>query len=154
MPARVYVLDTAEAPALKKMLEYDPYLDQNAIPKMPKEWGDAKYRKEHPEMAQQIEQKEKEISEAVDRLKNDKEANIIFARQDYQLKDGIGLGLDRDKSYLYLSADDSFLEGAEAKLKKSFKSIARADGETEQKIIGIIEDEKSRTDAGIGLLFG
>ncbi len=154
MAARVYVLDSAEAPALKKMLEYDPYLDQGAIPSMPKEWSDAKYRSEHPELAQQIEEKEKEISGALDRLKNDKEANIIFARQDYQLRDGIGIGLERGKSYLYISADDSFLDGADAKMKKNFKSIERADAETEQKVIGIIEDERNRTDAGIGLIFG
>ncbi len=154
MSARVYALDAAEAPALKKMLEYDPYLDQNTIPKMPKEWSDAKYRGEHPELAQQIEAKEKEIAQALDRLKNDKETNIIFARQDYQLKDGISLGLDREKSYLYLSANDLFLDGADAKLKKNFKSIQRADAETEQKVIGMIEEEKSRADAGMGLIFG
>jgi len=154
IPARVYVLDSSEAPALKKMLEYDPYLDQNLIPRAPKEWDDDKFVKAHPEMAQEIAQKKKEVEDAVNKLRNDKEANIIFARMDYQLRDGISMSLDREKSYLYLSGDEAFLNGAEQKLKKNLKSIGRADANVEKQIIDTIEKEKERSDQGLGFIFG
>ncbi len=58
---------------MKKLLEYDPYLDKSLSP------------------------------EQLSKLKDDSYANIIFARQDYWIKDGISLGLDREKNYLILS---------------------------------------------------
>ena len=154
IPARVYILNSSEAPALKKMLEYDPYLDPNLIPKTPKEWDDPEYVKKHPELAQEAEQKKKAAEEAMNKLKNDKEMNTIFARQDYQLKDGVSLGLEREKSYLYLSADEAFLDAGEAKLKKSIKSIERAPPEVEKQIIDGIEHERQQSDQGLGFVFG
>ena len=53
IPARVYMLNSSEVPALKKILEYDPYLDPNLIPKSPKEWDEKEYMKKHPEIAQE-----------------------------------------------------------------------------------------------------
>ncbi len=150
MPARVYVLNASDAPALKKLLEYDPYLDTNLIPKAPKEWDDPEYVKAHPE----VEAKIKEADGAVKRLREDKDLNIIFARQEYIIKDGISLGLDREKSYLYLSADDDFMAGADAKLKKSVASIQRAPEDLEKQIINTIEQEKQKSDEGLGFIFG
>lgn len=152
--ARVYVLNASDAAALKKLLEYDPYLDPNLAPKTPKEWDDPKYLEKHPEIAQEAGQKKKQAEDAMSKLRNDKEANIIFARQDYQLKDGVSLGLDREKSYLYLSADDSFFAGAEEKLKKSIASIERVQQDTEKQIIDTIEKEKQKADQGLGFIFG
>jgi len=152
--ARVYMLNSSDAPKLKKLLEYDPYLDQNIAPKIPKEWEDPKYLAEHPEVAKEAEQKKKQAEEALGNLRNDKEANVIFARQDYQLKDGISLGLDREKSYLYLSADESFFDGAEAKLKKNVASIERAKEDVEKQIIDTLEKEKEKADQGLGFIFG
>ena len=105
-------------------------------------------------MAQEIAQKKKEVEDAVNKLRNDKEANIIFARMDYQLRDGISMSLDREKSYLYLSGDEAFLNGAEQKLKKNLKSIGRADANVEKQIIDTIEKEKERSDQGLGFIFG
>lgn len=154
MPARVYVLNSSDAPALKKLLEYDPYLDMNLIPKTPKDWDDPEYSKKHPELAQEIAQKLKQADDAVTKLREDKEMNIIFARQDYMIKDGISMGLDREKSYLYLSADESFLNEGEKKLKKNIASIQRAPDDVERKIISAIEEERQQADQGLGFIFG
>jgi oligoendopeptidase F len=154
IPARVYVLNSSDVAALKKILEYDPYLDPNLIPKTPKEWDDPKYMEKHPELKAEAEKKKKESEDALSRLKNDKELNTIFARQDYQIKDGISLGLDREKSYLYLNADEAFLDAGEAKLKKNITSLQRAPKEVENQIIDRIEEERQKSDQGLGFIFG
>jgi hypothetical protein len=105
-------------------MEYDPYLDKS--------------------------KSEEEIS----KLKEDKEANLIFARQDYRIKDGIAMDLDRDKSYLYLSSNEEFLENGEEKLKKSIEGLQRADPETEKRVIEIIETERQQSEQGLGAIFG
>ncbi len=110
--------------ALKKTLEYDPYLDKS---------------KTEDELA---------------RMKTDEEANIIFARQDYWLKDGITMNLDREKCYLAISAVDEFLGKAETKLKRLYPNLARADEELEKKIVGEIEKERSESESGLGMIFG
>ncbi len=109
---------------MKKLLDYDPYLDKSLS------------------------------QEELSKLKSDPESNVIFARQDYWFKDGISLGLDRDKYYLMISAVDEFLERADAKLKKDVPSVARADPDTEQKIILEIEKERSESESGLGMIFG
>jgi hypothetical protein len=154
MAARVYILNSSDAPTLKKMLEYDPYLDPNLIPKMPKGWDDEEFEKAHPELAEQIKQKKTQTDDALKRLREDKDLNVIFARQDYQLKDGIVLGLDREKTYLYISADENFLNDADSKLKKNFTTIQRAPQDIEMQIINTIEEEKQKSDAGLGFIFG
>ena len=139
---------------MKKLLEYDPYLDPNIAFKIPKEWDDPKYFEAHPEKKAEADQKIKESEEALSKLRNDKEANIIFARQDYQIKDGVSMGLDREKSYLYLAADEEFLSAAEPKLKKTIASIERVSPEVESQIIDTIEKERQKADTGLGLIFG
>ncbi len=124
MPARVYVCDEKEMAKLKSLMEYDPYLDKN---------------KSEEELAA---------------MKQDKDANIIFARQDYQIKDGISGGLEKDKCYLYISANEEFLALAEPKLKSTIEGTERADPETEKKIISMIDEEISNSETGIGSIFG
>lgn len=124
MPSRVYTCDVADNSALSKLMSYDPYLDKSLS------------------------------NEKIIEIKNDPDANIIFARQDYAIKDGISLGLDRNKYYLYLSASDEFLVQADKKLKSSIKSIARADSETEAKVITVVEGERSSSEEGLGSIFG
>ena len=92
--------------------------------------------------------------EQLAKLKTDELANVIFARQDYQLKDGISLGLDREKYYLYLSAVEEFFEKAEKKLKASIPSLQRVDPELEQKVIATLEGERKESEEGLGLIFG
>ena len=76
---------------------------------MPKEFEDKNYIEQHPEAKEQYEAMQKRIEDAKDRLKNDKNLNVIFARQEYSLREGTSLGLDPNKCYLYLKANDEFL---------------------------------------------
>lgn len=151
---RVYVLDARDSEALKKLLAYDPYLDMNLIPRLPKEWDDEKYLSENPDIAKEAAEKKKEVDESVKRLREDKEANLIFARQDYQLRDGATMGLDRDKCYLFLNASEEFQVPAEDKLKKNVASIKRLDPETEKQVIDSIEKERENAEQGLGMIFG
>ncbi len=154
IPARVYVLNSSDAPALKKLLEYDPYLDPNLIPSMPKKWDDKDVSMLNPEDKAEAEKIKKQIDDALVKLKTDRDLNTIFARQDYMLKDGVSVGMDREKTYLYLSADDTFLKDAEPKLKKSIASIQRAEENVEKQIIDTIDKERQQADTGLGLIFG
>ncbi len=121
---RVYSLDSSDLQKLKKLLEYDPYLD-------------------------------KSLSEAdLERIRNDKEANVIFARQDYLIKDGGALLLDSGKYYLYIHAVDDFFKLAEKKLKENVPSIQRVDAITEKKIIETIDEERAKAETGFGSIFG
>ncbi len=124
MPARVYLCDEKDLDKLKALMEYDPYLDKS------------------------------KTEEELAALKQDKAANVIFARQDYQIKDGISIGMEKDKCYLYLSANEDFLTLAEPKLLSAIESAKRADQETEKKIILMIEEEISNSESGIGSIFG
>jgi hypothetical protein len=123
MPARVYVCPIEKENELKRMLEYDPYLD----PKI----------------------KEEDLK----KLREDEMANIIFARQDYVVKEGASINMDPSKCYLFLNAQDSFFDKAEKKLK-SIEGLERADPDTESKIIMFIDDERKRADEGFGSIFG
>ncbi len=124
MPTVVYELDGSESSELKKLLEYDPYLDKSL--------GE----------------------EALKKLHDDKFANVIFSRQEYSLREGAALGLDEKKCYLYLKANGDFLKLADEKLKKNFKSAKRAPQEQEDRFVALIEDEQNRGNAGIGAIFG
>ncbi|MDE1825057.1 MAG: hypothetical protein KGH61_02740 [Candidatus Micrarchaeota archaeon] len=124
MPARVYVAQISKQQELRKLVAYDPYLD-NAL-------------------------KEEDLS----KIRDDEMANIIFARQDCVIKEGAALNLEREKVYLYISATDEFLEKADKKLKAQIEGIERADQEIEQKIIATINEEQSKAESGFGFIFG
>ncbi len=124
MPSRVYVCGINDIDKLKRLMEYDPYLDKSLS------------------------------EEQLSMLKKDPNANLIFARQDYKIKEGAMLGMDPGKCYLFLSANEEFLAKAEPKLLKSIEGIKRADSETESKVISSIESEISNSEAGIGSIFG
>ncbi len=121
---RVYSCASGDADALKALLEYDPYLDKSLS------------------------------EEQLAKLKSDDEANVIFARQDYILKDGASAGLDRDRYYLYLSANDDFMGKAEKKLKARIASVERVEPDTEAQMIADIETERRESEQGIGSIFG
>lgn len=124
MPARVYVVDSTKLKELKKFVEYDPYLD-NSLDEA-----------------------------ALAKLKDDELANVIIARQTYFIKDGVALNLDRGKLYLYLSASEEFLDKAEKKLISGISGLKRETPELEKKIIETIEAEESKSDSGVGFIFG
>ena len=93
-------------------------------------------------------------TEELARMKADENATVIFARQDYWIKDGISLGLDREKYYLVLSAVDLFLEKAEPKLKDGVPSIKRVGPDLENKIITEMDKERKESESGLGMIFG
>ncbi|MGC8710466.1 MAG: hypothetical protein ACP5RF_02555 [Candidatus Micrarchaeia archaeon] len=124
MSSRVYECNISKEQELKKLLEYDPYLDS------------------------------KLTEDDLKKLREDESANVIFARQDYVLKEGAALDLDREKCYLFLKATDEFLDKAEKKLKASIEGIKRVDPEMESKIITSIENERSKAEQGFGFIFG
>jgi hypothetical protein len=121
---RVYAFDYAEMQELKKMLEYDPYIDSSLS------------------------------DEDLQRIRKDPDANTIFARQDYVIKDGGYLGLAREDGYLYIKADEEFLAMGEKKLKKSIKSIRRADPDVEKRMAESIDKERAEAEKGLGFIFG
>ncbi len=153
MPARVYECSKSEAEELKKVLAYDPYLDTNLIP--------PDIKAEHvdkdkltPEQKKEIEERDKKVAEAHKMLDESPKGRFIFSRQEYSLRDGASLGLKSDTSYLYLSANEDFLKGAEERFKIEFKTIKRASREDEEKVTMIIKDEEERANAGFGSIFG
>jgi hypothetical protein len=151
MVARVYECDKSEAEALKKVLEYDPYLDPKLVPpsksdkdlKLMSEEDQKKYREE-----------EAKSKEAIKKLHEDKYANVIFARQGYSFRDGATVSLDRNKSYLYLDSSEQFLGLAEERFKLEFKTVKRVVKSEEEKVIGIIKAEEDKAATGFGSIFG
>lgn len=120
----VYEFDMSEHLQLKKAVTYDPYADSSIS------------------------------KEELAKIKEDKLANVIFARHNCVLKDGTILDLDRAKCYLYISADEHFLKEAEEKIKRDFKTAKKADADTEKKVITKIKDEESNSNYGVGMIFG
>ena len=153
MPARVYVCEKSEAEELKKALSYDPYLDPNLIPPSvtPKDMKESELTDEQRRL---MAEREKTVAENLKKLSESLKGRIIFARQDYSLRDGASLGLNDGMVYLYLSAPDDFLDGAEERFRKEFKSVKRAGKEDEAKVIGIIKEEEEKANTGFGSIFG
>ena len=143
MTARVYVCERSEVEELKKVLSYDPYLDPNLIP--PSVTPSGKKESElTDEERKQIADREMVVAENLKALSESPKGRIIFARQEYSLRDGASLGLDDKMAYLYLSASDDFLDGAEKRFREEFKSVKRASKEDEAKVISMIKEEEER----------
>jgi len=152
LPVRVYECNRSEVEALKKVLNYDPYLDTNLIPSSKKD--DRPIESLTEEERRQIEEKEKQISETQRKIAESPAGKVIFTRQEYQLKDGENLNLKKDTVYLYLSAPDVFLDNAEDRFKNEFKAIKRASKEEEETVITAIKQEEENANAGFGSIFG
>jgi len=153
MAARVYECDESEVKTLKKLLTYDPYLDPNLIPKLP-EVSEKERAAMSEEQRKELKAKEDMASAASKKLREDKYANVIFARQDCDLREGKAIGIENDKSYLYLKATEEFLALAEERFQKEFKTVKRAPPDIEKKFITLKEDEEARANAGFGSIFG
>ncbi len=153
MATRVYECGQSEVQKLKKMLNYDPYLDPNLIPRLP-DVDDKQRAKMSPEERAKLEELEKKASEESRKLREDKMVNVIFARQDCDLREGKSMGIENDNYYLLIRATDEFLGLAEEKFKIEFTTIKRAPAEMEQKMIKIKEDEENAANQGFGSIFG
>ncbi|MEM3841101.1 MAG: hypothetical protein QXN59_00175 [Candidatus Micrarchaeaceae archaeon] len=124
MAERVFEFDPQQKPQVKKLIEYDPYLDQSL--------DDA----------------------ALKKMKEDEYANIIFTRQECEIKDGDMIGMDASKCYLYIKANEEFMPKAESKLKREIPGIKRCDAKSEEKVIAFINEEKEKGNVGFGSIFG
>ncbi|MCL5430499.1 MAG: hypothetical protein M1504_03410 [Candidatus Marsarchaeota archaeon] len=153
MAARVYECEASEAQKLKKLLSYDPYLDTNLIPKT-REVTEKDLANMSEDEKKRIAEQDSAAKAALEKLRNDPLANAIFARQDCDLREGKSIGIEDSKSYLYIKATDEFLDLAEQRFKKEFKTIKRAPSEIEKKFIALKEDEENRANSGFGMIFG
>jgi hypothetical protein len=152
LPAQVYECSKSEVEELKKVLSYDPYLDSSLIP--PPMVSDKDIKNLTPEQKKEMEERDKKIAEAHKMLENSPKGKYIFTRQEYSLRDGASVGLNPELSYLYLSANEDFLKGAEERFKTEFKTIKRAKKEDEDRVIKVIKDEEESANAGFGSIFG
>lgn len=150
---RVYECDQSEGKELKKILSYDPYLDPNLIPKS-REMDEKQLAQMSEADKKAYAEQEAKTKEAIAKLKSDKMLNVIFVRQDCDLREGKAIGISDDKLYLYVKAPDDFFPNAEERFKRDFKTVKRANPETEKKFISLKEEEESRANAGFGAIFG
>jgi len=153
MAERVYECDQTEAKELKRILSYDPYLDPNIIPKS-KDMDEKQLAQMNEEEKKALKEQEAKTNDAIKKLKEDKFLNVIFARQDYDLREGKSMGGDADKSYLWIKAPDEFFAGADERFKRDFKTVKRAPSEMEKKFIELKTEEESKANAGFGAIFG
>ncbi len=153
MSARVYECDESEVKTLKKLLTYDPYLDPNLIPKLP-EVSDKERAAMTEEQRAALKAKEDAASAASKKLHDDKYANVIFARQDCDMREARDIGVEGEKSYVLIKATDEFLNLAEERFKKEFKTVKRAPTEIEIRFISLKEQEENMANAGFGAIFG
>ena len=124
MAERVFEFDSQQKQLVKKLIEYDPYLDQSL--------DDA----------------------ALKKMKEDAYANIIFTRQECEIRDGDMIGMEESKCYLYIKANDEFMPKAEEKHKKEIPGIKRCDPKSEEKVLAFINEEREKGNVGFGSIFG
>jgi len=74
-----------------------------------------------------------------------------FARAGYKVKDGVMLGEDKGKVYLYISAADDFIKKADARLKGVAE---RCKEDAEKRLLEKIIAEEESAEAGFGGIFG
>ncbi len=90
----------------------------------------------------------------INKIKEEKFSDVIFKRQDCELKNGAIFSLESSRYFLYVKANDEFLNKAENLFKERFKTIKRADIAIEEKVINFINEEESKANAGFGSIFG
>ncbi len=79
-------------------------------------------------------------------LEADPYAADSFARTGYKMKDGVVLGEDKAKSYIYMSAPDDFFKKADERLKDVAK---HAPAEVEKRVIEKIQKEEESVAEGV-----
>ncbi len=84
-------------------------------------------------------------------LEADPYADDSFARVGYKLKDGVALGEDKGKTYLYMKASDVFIKKADEKLKAIAKP---APPDVEKRVAEKVVKEEEEAESGFGSIFG
>jgi len=78
-------------------------------------------------------------------------AGRSFSRNGYKFKEGLMLGEDKGKVFVYLKGPDDFVPFATKKFEGIAKRCAPAD---EGRLIKKIEDEETGAEMGMGAIFG
>jgi hypothetical protein len=81
-------------------------------------------------------------------LEADPYADDSFARVGYKVKDGISVGEDKEKTYVYISASEEFMKKADEKLKDVAKP---ASDEVQKRVEKKISDEEDTVAAGVSM---
>jgi hypothetical protein len=71
-----------------------------------------------------------------------------FARAGYKVKDGVSVGEDKGKMYIYISASEEFVKKAGERLKDL---AAPAPDEVQKRVQKKIEDEEDTVAAGVSM---
>jgi hypothetical protein len=81
-------------------------------------------------------------------LEADPYAPESFARVGFKIKDGVSVGEDKDKIYLYISSSEEFLKKADERIS----SIAKpAPDEVQRRVEKRIRDEEDQVAAGVSM---
>lgn len=75
-------------------------------------------------------------------------AEDSFARVGYKVKDGVSVGEDKEKTYVYISASEEFLKKADERLKEVAKP---AGDEVRKRVEKKIQDEEDTVAAGVSM---
>lgn len=81
-------------------------------------------------------------------LEADPYAEDSFARAGFKVKDGVSVGADNDKAYIYISASDDFMKKADARLKDLAK---HAPADVEKRVSQKIQEEEDTVAAGVSM---
>lgn len=74
-----------------------------------------------------------------------------FSRIGYKVKDGIAVGQDKDKFYVFMRASDEFVPFVREKMKDV---MTESKPEVIAAVAKVIADEESNAEAGFGAIFG
>ncbi|VVB98736.1 Uncharacterised protein [uncultured archaeon] len=84
-------------------------------------------------------------------LDSDPYGKPSFMRNGYKIKEGVQVGLDKEKLYLYMKCTDDFAKFAKEQLKDK---ATEAKPEEIAAVSKKIEEEESNAEVGFGSIFG
>lgn len=79
--------------------------------------------------------------------------HVSFGRNGYKMKDGVMLGEDKEKIFLFIRGPDEFEKFVKLKLLDPQLAV-RAKPEDEARIIAKFEEEEGNAEVGMGAIFG
>ncbi len=97
----------------------------------------------------EVQLKEKSKLEKI--LKEDPYAEKSFSRNGYKLQDGLSVGQDKEKTYLFIRATDEFAAFAKEKLKEIAEECKP---EVVSAVVKKIEETENSAEVGMGSIFG
>ena len=74
-----------------------------------------------------------------------------FSRNGYKVKDGVSVGLDREKTYLYIKCTDEFAVAAKEKL---VGFAVPATPEETAAVTKKVDEDENNAEVGFGAIFG